>query len=118
MTANLTLYEYKAELVRVVDGDTVDLAVDLGFRHRFTDRFRLYGINTPERGEKGWSAANEHLTSLLAYRGKPIGLRTHIDKRDKYGRWLAELYVTLTDGTILFVNQDMIDRGYAVRYMS
>lgn len=114
----LTLYEYSAKVIRVVDGDTIDLSVDLGFRHSFTDRFRLYGINTPERGESGWGAATEHLTSLLGYAGKRIFIRTKIDKRDKYGRWLVQIYVDRPDGTVLYVNQDMIEKGHAVEFMS
>ena len=48
-TALSSVYSYTAEVVRVVDGDTVELAVDCGFRLTFKDRFRLAFINAPER---------------------------------------------------------------------
>lgn len=118
MIRSVTLYEYAAYVIRVVDGDTVDLGVDLGFRHRFTDRFRLYGINTPERGQAGWAEATTYLRQILVGVGEELAIRTHLDKRDKYGRWLAEIYKTQSDGTILYVNQDMIDKGHAVEYMT
>ena len=86
------MYEYKATVVRWVDGDTVDLRVDLGFRINFEDRFRLYDptryVDTPEKGEKNYDEAR--LCSEKVYPpGSNITVRTF--KKDKYGRWLAQI---------------------------
>ena len=91
------MYHYKAKCLRVVDGDTVDLEVQLGFRLVFTDRFRLYGINAPEvRGED--REAGQESTEWLRQRlfdgnGDPIELDilTLKDRRGKFGRWLVKL---------------------------
>ena len=58
-------YRYKCEVQRCVDGDTVDADLDLGFHMTARIRFRLAGIDTPERGEPGYQEATEHLESLL-----------------------------------------------------
>ena len=55
------MYEYVARITAVVDGDTFDADVDLGFRIRVAMRFRLYGIDTPERGDPLWSRARDDL---------------------------------------------------------
>jgi micrococcal nuclease len=89
------IYIYKAELIRVVDGDTVDLIVDLGFDTSRKERFRLYGIDAPEmRTEAGKEAKAwlwEALQPLETIYIQTIQLSTKA-KRDKYGRFLAVLY--------------------------
>jgi micrococcal nuclease len=94
------IYIYKAELVRVVDGDTVDLAIDLGFDTFRKERFRLYGIDAPEiRFEAGKAAKAwlwEALQPLEAFYVQTIQLETKA-KRDKYGRFLAVLHDDLGD---------------------
>ena len=86
------MYEYKAKLVKVVDGDTVDLDVDLGFHMTARIRFRLARINTPEvRGkekEAGLLAKAFVLHELL---NADIVVKT--EKTGKYGRWLGEIFV-------------------------
>lgn len=81
------MYEYNATLVRVVDGDTVILDVDLGFHMRGTLTFRLVGINTPERGEQGWAEAKLYLHELL--HGKQLRITTH--KGQTFARWLCDI---------------------------
>jgi micrococcal nuclease len=89
------IYIYKAELIRVVDGDTVDLIIDLGFDTSRKERFRLYGIDAPEmRTEAGKEAKAwlwEVLQPLESIYVQTIQLSTKA-KRDKYGRFLAVLY--------------------------
>lgn len=84
----MSLYRYSACVVRWVDGDTVDLLVELGFHVRTIQRFRLIGVNTPERGQPGYAEARACAESVL-----PPGSRLEItsQKSDKYGRWLVEL---------------------------
>jgi micrococcal nuclease len=88
-------YIYKASLVRVVDGDIVDLIIDLGFDTSRKERFRLYGIDAPEMNTLAGKAAKtwlrEALQPLEAIYVQTIQLSTKA-KRDKYGRFLAVLY--------------------------
>jgi len=108
------MYEYKAELVRVVDGDTVYLKVDLGFHITTVQSFRLRGIDTPEiRGSEREAGlvAKAVITDLLA-EGQ-ITVKT--TKTGKYGRWIGTLYVD--DGVkTIDVNEEMVRRGLAERY--
>lgn len=114
------LYQYNAECLEVVDGDTLTLKVDLGFGTFKIDRFRMYGINTPETYGvpktseeyiKG-SASKARTTELVM--GKKLIVKTHRDKKDKYGRYLAEIYVPeLVDS----VNQTLIKEGLATPFM-
>jgi micrococcal nuclease len=100
-------YHYKARLLKAVDGDTVDLEVDLGFHVHTRMRFRLEAIDTPERGQQGYQAATEHLQRLLEDRDICVESR----KTGKYGRWLATLYVGNKN-----INAQMIKDGYAREY--
>lgn len=105
-------YEYRhAEVVRVIDGDSVVLDIDMGNNVWWTGSFRLVGIDTPERGQAGFTEAKEFLIGLLA-----AGLaRVLTHKPDKYGRWLADLWVP-TDGGELHVNRLMVVEGHAAEY--
>jgi len=94
------IYIYKAELVRVVDGDTVDLIIDLGFDTSRKERFRLYGIDAPEMNTQAGKEAKKWLEDALmpleAIYVQTLQLETKA-KRDKYGRFLAVLYDDLGD---------------------
>ena len=111
------MYEYKAKLIRVIDGDTVDFDIDLGFDSHLYARVRLLGINTPETyGVK--KATEEYVTGMQAKNfvvdflsGKEILIKTEKDKTGKYGRYLATVYV---DGVSL--NQKLLDEGLAEEY--
>ena len=101
---------YPAVVVRWVDGDTVDLDVDLGFHVRGMLRFRLTGINTPERGNPGWAEATARAREL-APEGRHVLALTR-KEGDKYGRWLA--HIILEDGRT--VNEVLLIEGLAVAY--
>lgn len=118
-------YEYTAEVVRVIDGDTVELDVDLGFNIRARETFRLAGINAPELrktkpGEEPSSGEKAMLglsAMLLTQQDDVTGfcpVRILTGKRDKYGRWLATIFVG--DAFDVNVNETMIERGFAVPY--
>jgi micrococcal nuclease len=86
------MYEYRAKVDRVVDGDTVDFIVDLGFHINIKIRGRLIGVNTPERGEEDWAKATLMCKQLLAGVSDlddTVIIRTN--KTGKYGRWLVEI---------------------------
>lgn len=115
------MYEYSAQVVRWVDGDTVDLRVDLGFHIFIETRFRLYGVDTPERGQKNHDEATAFCNGfapvgstiiIKSYRPRPI-------EEDKYGRWLCEAlpmpFDLVTPGGIS-VNQRLVEAGLAVPY--
>lgn len=105
------MYEYSATVERVVDGDTVDLMVDLGFDVWRRDRFRLYGINAAEHNTVSGKAATAFLATLIPT-GTVLTISTYKDKLDKYGRMLATL--TTADGKS--VNDTMVSTGHAVPY--
>jgi micrococcal nuclease len=86
------MYNYKAKVTRVVDGDTVDLEVHLGFYVKVDVRGRLWGVDTPERGHEDFHKASQLLTDLLTSCKDEegfINVTTH--KTGKYGRWLIEI---------------------------
>ena len=108
-------YVYSAELVRVIDGDSVILDLDLGCGMWLRgERCRLIGIDAPEkRGDDKLAGfkAMVHMESLLED-VSPLIVRTHKDSKGKFGRWLVELWTT--DGVNL--NQRMITDGHATEY--
>jgi len=112
------MYEYKCKILRVVDGDTVDVDIDLGFgvwMHK--ERIRLYGIDTPESRtrdleEKRYGNMAKELVKSYMPVGSMQTLITEKDKSGKYGRILGKF--RLEDGSIL--NDFMIEKHYAVAY--
>ena len=113
------MYEYIFDLDRVIDGDTIDVNLDLGFDVVLKkQRIRLYGLNTPESRtrdleEKQYGLAAKARLKELLEAGETLSLRTAIDKkaRGKYGRILGTIYA---DGVNL--NQQLLDEGHAIEY--
>lgn len=103
-------YIYRATITRWVDGDTVWMDVDLGFRFHAVLDFRLTGINTPERGKPNW-AESIAMVNRLATPGTPVIIQSRKDP-DKYGRWLADIWV---NG--IHINAELVKGGLAVPYM-
>ena len=113
------MYEYKCKLVKVVDGDTIDVDIDLGFGVWMRNqRIRLYGIDTPESRTRD---LNEKKYGLMAkeYLKERISngaiLKTRLDGKGKYGRILGE-FIVLDNEVRVNVNQEMIDNHYGVAY--
>jgi micrococcal nuclease len=115
------MHEYRCKIKKVVDGDTVDVDIDLGFGIWYLDqRVRLYGIDTPEsrtrdKVEKIYGkAAGRYLKAML---GKECTMRTHKDAKGKFGRILGEFVVYDADSDAWrSVNQLMIENHLAVAY--
>lgn len=108
------MYEYKAKVLEVYDGDTITALVDLGFHTQMTLKARLVGIDAPEiRGDEKNAGikTRDRLAELVL--GKSVTLKTHKDKREKYGRWLAEVFVS---DQVISVNNQLINEGLAAPY--
>ncbi len=104
-----TQYEYNAAVVRVVDGDTVVLDVDLGFGVWLRDQhFRLQGVNTREHNDPGGAAAAEYLRHLLVV-GSPVRIASY--KNDKYGGRYDAVVLMLPGGEDLAAH--LIEQGWA-----
>jgi len=108
------MYEYNVSITKVVDGDTVDVDIDLGFGMSYKkQRVRLMGIDTPESRTRDLveklfgKASKKHLKELLSEGN--ISLRSH--DKGKFGRILGELFVN-----DISINQKMIDDHHAVDY--
>ena len=111
------MYEYSCTVTRVVDGDTIDVILDLGFSVLHKCRVRLYGIDTPESRTKD---EDEKARGKLAAKyledsinnGTEIILRSKLkDSKGKYGRVLGEIIVDNIN-----INQSMIEKYLAVKY--
>ena len=83
---------YRAKVNRVVDGDTVDFEVDLGFYISIRIRTRLLGVDTPERGRQDFAKATNILIDLLEQQKDEEGyVMIETGKTGKYGRWLVNI---------------------------
>ena len=115
------MYEYHVKKVtNVVDGDTIDVDIDLGFDISFSSRVRLAGIDTPEsrttnKAEKVLGLeAKEYVKSKIKD-AKDVVIKTEkMDSSEKYGRILGWLFL---DGSKVSVNEQMIADGYAWGYL-
>lgn len=110
---------YEAEVLRVIDGDTLDLMIDLGFDVHHNIRVRLYGLNTPEsrtsdEEEKARGLVAKNFTSEWVKKNDRIFIQTIKDKTEKYGRILAKVYAD--DKCTVCLNDELIKSGNAVEY--
>ena len=105
------LYKYRATIGRVVDGDTVDVLVFLGFRVTHEVRVRLMGINAPERNALGGSEATAFVKGKLPV-GREVIIETFKNPTDKYGRWLATIYLDEVN-----LNELIVAEGHAVEFL-
>jgi micrococcal nuclease len=108
------MYKYKASVERVVDGDTVDCIIDLGFDVKIHERVRLSGIDTPEirtkdlQEKKLGFEAKEFVENSFDEKGNTFVIETEY-KRGKYGRTIGT--ITFDDGSIL--NEMLVSEGHA-----
>ena len=113
------MYEYRTKVVRIVDGDTVDVDIDLGFGVWLRkERVRLLGIDTPESRTRD-KVEKKYGLAAKAFLKKSLGtspiLKTTKDGKGKFGRILGELWRT-TDFADKSINDYMIDKRHAVAY--
>lgn len=103
------LHNYKATLIRLIDADTAEFNIQLGFYINFKAKIRLIGINAPEKNTPEGRAALEWLRSTL-----PEGHEVVIDvykAPEKYGRWMG---IVIYNG--VNINQELVKSGHAVEY--
>ena len=115
------MYEYRVKKVlKIVDGDTIDVDLDLGFDISFTQRVRLAGIDTPEsrttdKYEKTLGLEVKDKLKHAIEHAKTVVIRTEKpDSTEKYGRILGWIFL---DGNPVSINQTLIDEGFAWSYM-
>ena len=110
------MYEYSCEIDRVVDGDTVDVIIDLGFKIFHKARVRMYGIDTPESrtrdlDEKARGILSKSFLQDAFVHSNIVIIKTQKDAKGKFGRVLGELFVNDIN-----INQLMVDKYLAVAY--
>jgi len=115
------MFEYYVKKVtRVVDGDTIDVEIDLGFDISFSSRVRLAGIDTPEsrttdKMEKALGLESKAYLKNQIDSAKTVVIKTEkMDSSEKYGRILGWVFL---DGSSLSLNEKMIEDGYAWGYL-
>ena len=117
------MYQYKVKLDRVIDGDTIDCMIDLGFDVSTKKRIRFAGINTPESRTRDLEEKKRGLEAKARLKEILEGANEiHLDSHGvgKYGRVLGELHVdcvdTVVSPTMINVNELLIKEGHAVEY--
>lgn len=113
------MYDYRAKVERVVDGDTVHLAVDLGCDTTLRMTCRLMGINSPEMSTSEGQIAKDYVIAWLEQFGGRVRVETVKDKKEKYGRYLAYLFAPDESGGYTgsgCLNDDLVAHGHAVYY--
>lgn len=109
------MYEYEAKVEKVVDGDTLDVVIDVGFGMFCKQRVRVNGIDTPEKNstdlqeKKMGQEATEFVESWVR-KQKKLRIKTYKD--DKYGRLLADIYGDAGES----LNEQMVKLGFAWKY--
>ena len=118
MKEKLNPWIYNAEVKKIVDGDTFDIIIDLGFDTFKKGRVRLYGVNTPESRTKDLAekqmglAAKEFTDQWIQKSNNKIKVETILDKNEKYGRILARVWNEAGE----CLNTDIVNSGLAREY--
>ena len=113
------MYEYRCKVTRVVDGDTVDVVLDLGFSIDYRDRVRLMGIDTPESRTRNLKekalglASKARLKELCTQHKGNLVLRTSKEGKGKFGRILGSLFPS---GSDVSLNDMLVTEGHARPY--
>ncbi len=131
------MYQYKAIIQKVIDGDTLEIDIDLGLSIWIkNEKIRLYGINTPEvfgvkKSSPEWEIGNQasEFVKKLVNGNQEATVETFKDKKEKFGRYLANVYIRIkpeelvgltgirVHGDCYCLNDILIGKGLAVKYM-
>lgn len=113
-------YIFRAINVRVIDGDTLECTLDIGFGLTTKKHFRLWGVNTPEKRSENPDArakAYEAMEFVASHvENQDILVQTY--KTEKYGRYLAKVFIPHEGDTYLCLNDLLIQEGLAVPFMT
>lgn len=112
------MYEYAGTIVRVIDGDTVDVTLDLGLDIHVNQRLRLVGVNAPEKNTPEGMAAKAWMEQYLLP-GDTVVVKTVKDHKEKYGRYLASVRAAphAWKGTLdIDIATELVKAGHAVPY--
>ena len=112
METQMIDYKFNGQVIRVIDGDTFDALVDLGFHVITTQRFRMLGIDAPEKGTPGANEATAYLSSQIL--NKNVVIQSY--KGDSFGRWLATVWLKDDTNQDSSINGEMIKLGLAKVY--
>lgn len=111
---------YRAKVIRVIDGDTIDLMVDLGFNIHHKIKVKLYGVNAPKSDtkdleEKALGIKAKEFTKDWFTNHDWVYVNTVLDKNDKYGYILAKIYTDeeIARPEVACLNEDIIESGNA-----
>ena len=115
------MYEYRVkEIISIYDGDTMKVIIDTGFKIYSEQTLRLYGINAPEMrgsekvcGQKSRDWLRGRIYDAMT-NNIPLFIKTKKDKKGKYGRLLAEVFI---DGELKSLNEQMVEKELADEYM-
>ena len=115
------MYEYYVkEVTRIVDGDTIDVIIDLGFDVMFKSRVRMAGIDAPESRTRDLDEkklgleAKEYLKHAIESATDIVIKTEKMNSSEKYGRILGWVFL---DGSDISINDEMIQKGYAWGYL-
>lgn len=113
-------YTYKAYVLEIVDGDTLWVDIDLGFPPTTVQKLRLRGVDAPEMGTTAGQVSKEYVSNCLKD-SKFIAIKTYW--RDKFDRYLVDIFYDAKEADLdkliahgTFLNQELLDKGLAVRY--
>ncbi len=109
------MFERRATVTKVVDGDTLHIAADLGCDVTVRMTVRLAGVHAPETSTPEGRTARAFVEEWVAQNGPVLRLRTVKDRREKYGRYLADLLPLVEGGSLC---QALLDTGHAVPYLT
>ena len=131
------MYQYKAVIRKVVDGDTIEIDIDLGISTWIhMEKVRLYGIDTPEvygvkKGSPEWELGNKASEFVKMYlkENDEVIVETYKDRKEKYGRYLALVFIKFDQnlltglkdirniGNLYCLNDILISNEFAKKYM-
>jgi micrococcal nuclease len=110
------MYEYKCQLIRVIDGNTVEADIDLGFNVRIKQKIKLYGVEATNNHQADKTIVDEERARLKALLPREFLVQTILSKRGKIGRCLGVIYVETADDTRININEELINRGLAKKF--
>jgi micrococcal nuclease len=112
------MYTYQCNTLRVIDGNTVDAIIDLGFNVTIRQRIKLYGVNVQDIRSNEESVRQQAIaskTKLTELLGNEFVCETIVNKRGKAGRVMGKLTIDNQNGKV-DINQQLIDLGFAERF--